>query len=373
MYCKVASKDTNELIQSNIIQQTPFWAWVKQKQGFVPYAFNFEANELLPFAENYRDTITDDILILLQYISFDQYIAYVPYGPERGPRMENYGKLLEELSEVLRSFLPPGCVLIRYDLPWKNTWGNEEDYYDENNDWIGPPGVKSQEMRVNFNTKKWNLFKSPTDILPSNTFFLDLTKTNDDLLARMKPKTRYNIRLSERKGVHVKRYSMEFVDQWYRLYRETSLRNGIALHPKEYFTSVLASQYAGVNSSTQVHLLMADYGKKHLAAMFLILSKNRGTYLYGASSNQNRNVMAAYALQWEAIQLAKKYGCTEYDLFGTAPNSNPGHPMHGLYRFKSGFGGKVFHRMGCWDYPINNEKYEIIKSHEFARKGYYIN
>jgi lipid II:glycine glycyltransferase (peptidoglycan interpeptide bridge formation enzyme) len=78
-------------------------------------------------------------------------------------------------------------------------------------------------------------------------------------------------------------------------------------------------------------------------------------------------------LQWEAIQLAKKYGCTEYDLFGTAPNSNPGHPMHGLYRFKSGFGGKAFHRMGCWDYPIDIEKYEIIKSHEFARKGYYIN
>jgi lipid II:glycine glycyltransferase (peptidoglycan interpeptide bridge formation enzyme) len=74
--------------------------------------------------------------------------------------------------------------------------------------------------------------------------------------------------------------------------------------------------------------------------------------------------MALYALQWEAICRAKSYGCTEYDMFGVAPYPSPSHPLYGLYRFKTGFGGSILHRMGCWDYPLNHESYDMFRAAE---------
>jgi len=77
-------------------------------------------------------------------------------------------------------------------------------------------------------------------------------------------------------------------------------------------------------------------------------------------------------LQWRAMQLAREKGCTEYDFFGISPDADPAHPMYGLYRFKSGFGGQVFHRMGCWDYPLDKRKYEYYSAMEFQNQSYHI-
>ena len=118
---------------------------------------------------------------------------------------------------------------------------------------------------------------------------------------------------------------------------------------------------------------MADYEGEFLAAMFLVLSNKRATYLYGASSGNRRNLMATYAVQWEGIRRAHEAGCREYDMFGAAPNANSGHPMHGLYRFKSGFGGYFFHRMGCWDYPLNHSQYNSFRAQEVKNQGYHVN
>src|SRR5690606_32467591 len=109
-----------------------------------------------------------------------------------------------------------------------------------------------------------------------------------------------------------------------------------------------------------------------LAAMFLVISAKRGTYLYGASASENRNYMATYALQWRAMEMAKERGCTEYDFFGTAPNPDPSHPMYGLYRFKKGFGGKLYHRMGCGAYALNMEKYSYCSSMACENQRYHL-
>ena len=82
--------------------------------------------------------------------------------------------------------------------------------------------------------------------------------------------------------------------------------------------------------------------------------------------------MSTYALQWEAIKLAKAYGCTEYDMFGVSPNPDPSHPMYGIYRFKKGFGGTIFHQLGCWDYPLDEEKYAVFQAYELSSHGYYL-
>lgn len=373
MPCKILKKDVQDIIASNIVQQTWFWAKIKDRQGFSPIAFEYQATDDLFFPASFGGkNIQDDILVLIRYINDTHCFAYVPYGPEGEPDFENQGVFLEELSEVLREYLPPNCILIRYDLPWENQWANEEDFFNDQGDWIGPPSFKNQEFRVNFNTHNWNLMKSPSDNLPSNTIFLDLEQSKESLLQKMKPKTRYNIRFSEKKGVRVKSYGMEKLDEWYKLYRETAFRNNFILHPKENFRTFLEKQQND-REDVDIRLLMADYEGEYLAAMFLTLSNKRGTYLYGASSGSKRNLMATYAVQWEGIRLAHRAGCEEYDMFGAAPNSNPGHPLFGLYRFKRGFGGDLYHRMGCWDYPLDKEQYMAFRAQEVKNQGYHIN
>ena len=85
----------------------------------------------------------------------------------------------------------------------------------------------------------------------------------------------------------------------------------------------------------------------------------------------SRNVMPTYALQWRAMQISKARKCLEYDKFGIAPNPDTSHPMYGLYKFKQGFGGNIFHQLGCWDYPIDNDKYSYFAACEMKMQGYY--
>jgi lipid II:glycine glycyltransferase (peptidoglycan interpeptide bridge formation enzyme) len=372
MNCFIEEKEIEEIFETKILQQTTFWAKVKNEQGLHPIAFNFEATaDLLSPLKSENTKIENDLLVLIQYVNSNACFAYVPYGPTIQPDFENYGVFLEEFSETLKPYLPKECMFIRYDLPWENQWAKEDDYVDENGYWMGPPPVSSQEFRVNFNTQNWNLHKSPSNILPTNTYFLNLNQPKDDLLMKMKPKTRYNIKLSQRKGVQVKEYGMDMLDVWYEIYKDTAARNGLTLHSKNYFYTLLLQQQNQYDSDVRLSLLMADYNGEFLAAQFLILSKNRGTYLYGASSSNKRHLMASYALQWEAMQIARKNGCTEYDMFGTAPNASSTHPLHGLYRFKSGFGGELFHRMGCWDYPLIENDYLAFKALEVNNQKYH--
>ena len=93
-------------------------------------------------------------------------------------------------------------------------------------------------------------------------------------------------------------------------------------------------------------------------------------YLYGASSDLKRNLMASYVLQLKAIEDAKAYGCINYDLFGIPPNDDPSHPMAGLYRFKTGFGGTIIHRAGSWDYPCRPLIYKAFRMAESSRKRF---
>lgn len=364
MICRLEKKAIAEIKTTHILPQTPFWGRLKSKQGFKPYGFELTVSkDLLYNTENTSKSIKDDILILIKYIDSKHCFAYVPYGPKLEPDFENHGVFLEHLSEVLKPQLPTNCIFIRYDLMWQNQWAVDEEYFDETGNWIGPPQSQVQEFRVNFKTANWNLQKSPNDILPKNTFFLDLTLKEKDLLYNMRYNTRYNIKNAAKKGIQIKEYGIEHIENWYHLYKETALRQQLPLQNKEYFSTILRNQ-DNTKNGVNVKMLMADYDGQFLASMFLVLSNKRGTYLYGASSSQNKNMMASYALQWESLKIAKKWGCSEYDMFGSAPNLNQKHPLRGIHIYKKGFGGNLFHRMGCWDYPYNHKIYELYKMHE---------
>ena len=373
MIAELIDKDYKEIYKTSIIQQTAYWSQVKKLQGYQSKAFNFKVKNTDLFTDTQDESFfVGDLLIILQALDQDHCLAYVPYGPEIEPSEENQGYFLEQLSESLRTYLPQNCILIRYDLAWESLWSKDDDCYDIHGNWIGVPEKRIQEIRLNYTTEHWNLRKANTDILPSNTIFIDLNKQEDKLLGHMKPKTRYNINLSKRKGVQIRSLGLESLDIWYELYRQTAQRNRFFLHDINYFRIVLSARANDTQSPADVFLLVAEVDNTPLAAMFLVLTAKRGTYLYGASATANRNYMATYALQWKAMQLAKENGCTEYDFFGVSPVADPAHPMHGLYRFKSGFGGKVHHRMGCWDYPLDKNKYSIYSSMEFKNQSYHL-
>jgi lipid II:glycine glycyltransferase (peptidoglycan interpeptide bridge formation enzyme) len=373
MRLSLERKSTQYLERTSILQQTAFWSELKEKQGLETRAFDIKIKSGDLFnscAEN--DYYYDDFLILFQNIGNGFNIGYIPYGPTIEPHEEFQGQFLEELSESLKPYLDKKCVMLRYDLLWESPWAKDNSRFN-GGDWIGPPEKQNQELRLNFSTQNWNLKKANTNILPKDTLFINLRYSEKDILNQMKPKTRYNIKLSQRKGVRVRKAHMDDIAIWYELHKETSKRNGIFLDHMEYFKNVLKTDATHTKSPAKVELLIAEFNNKPLAAMFLVYSGNRATYLYGASSSGNRNLMAPYLLQWDAINRARENGCTEYDMFGIAPNCDPSHPLYGLYRFKTGFGGNIFHRMGCWDYPLDNENYDLFQTIEMKSQGYHVN
>lgn len=374
MLSDVYRKDIDELYKTSIVQQTAFWSIVKRKIGQDSIAMNFKSKKSNLYNDVISDsTINSDLLVIIQQVNNTDSIAYVPYGPELEPENEFQGVFLEELSECLRSFLPKNCFMVRYDLYWESFWTRDSSFIDNQYNSFAEPSIKSQEIRFNFNTINWNLRKSETNILPTNTLYLDLQPELNTILERMKPKTRYNIKLSHKKGVTVRTADLNDLNVWYSLYTETANRNGLYLNDIKYFEAILTTEADKTKSPAEVYYLIAEFDNKPLAAMFLILSGNRSSYLYGASSNINRNYMATYALQWFAIRLSKEKGCKEYDMFGISPNNDITHPLYGLYKFKTGFGGEIFHSLGCWDYPFDQEKYNIFRSIERRNQGFHIN
>lgn len=362
MICKLEEKSIEEFKTTNILPQTPFWGRVKRKQGFIPKGFQLTVSKDL-LGSKYNTIEQENLLILVKYVDESNCFAYVPYGPKLEPDYENQGLFLEKLSESIKSLLPHNCIFIRFDLIWENQWANEDEYFDQAGNWIGPPPNQTQEYRLNFSTNNWNLHKSIIDYLPKNTFFLDLNLSEQDLLSNMRYNTRYNIRKAKKIGIQVKAYGIDHIDEWYKLYHETARRHKIAIPDQEYFSAILNNQDNSKKGVT-TKLLMADFDGEFLSSMLLVLSKKRGTYLHGASTATKNNLMASYALQWESICLSKRWGCTEYDMFGSAPNLSQSHPLHGVHIYKKGFGGDLFHRMGCWDYPYNHKLYELYRVQE---------
>ncbi|MGM0431712.1 MAG: lipid II:glycine glycyltransferase FemX [Spirochaetota bacterium] len=365
MYVESSRKPTEQLIPTQVPQQTSFWAAFKQVQGLEASAFDIHSS-------GETDRHTDDMLVVFQHAGDGFHIGYVPYGPTLQPAEGLKGAFLEELSESLRPLLPESCIALRYDLQWESPWAKEDDFFTVDGQWLGPPAKKNQELRLNFSTHHWNLQKSQTDILPADTMFINLQPSEQQILMNMKPKTRYNVRLAARRGVTVRSCGSSCLSQWYELYRQTCQRNHIYLHDMSFFASLFQAAEKTPFAQEGVELLIAESEGDMRAAMFLLYSHGRATYLYGASANSRRNSMASYALQWEAIRRAKRRGCRTYDLFGTAPAPDPSHPMYGLYRFKSGFGGRAFHRMGCWDYPLDERSYALYQTTEMLSRGYHL-
>jgi lipid II:glycine glycyltransferase (peptidoglycan interpeptide bridge formation enzyme) len=188
-----------------------------------------------------------------------------------------------------------------------------------------------------------------------NTVLIDLDAGEDELLGRMKQKTRYNIRLAERKGVQVRLGSQPDFPLLYRMYAETSLRDGFVIRPQDYYECVWSTfMQAGM-----LEPLIAELPGEVLAAIMLFRFGKRAWYLYGMSGDLHREKMPNYLLQWEAICRARAAGCQVYDLWGAPEIFDESDPLWGVFRFKDGFGGQVARYLGAWDLPVNRWMYRL--------------
>lgn len=342
--------------------QSDFWASFKEAQGWkaIRVYGTYNPRQYLPSWTG-GEELGFSCSILTRSFSLPLVgrfsLAYVPMGVELGDSPEiladamAYGRFLSNFSDNLRAFLDKRTICLRFDVP------------------VDLPSLeeRSQYRR----TIPCRL--APDNIQPPDTVLVDLSAPVEEILSRMKSKWRYNIRLAEKKGVEVRRCGAEAIDVFYSLYETTSRRDGIAIHHKGYYQDLLRRSAVGANLENdtnggatssletslhevpaRVDLYVASYRDEPLAAIITLFSGREAVYLYGASSNSHRNLMPAYLLQWRAMQDARAAGCMVYDLYGIPPTDDPEHPMHGLYRFKTGFGGQNVHRPGSVDIPLSS-------------------
>jgi peptidoglycan pentaglycine glycine transferase (the first glycine) len=194
-----------------------------------------------------------------------------------------------------------------------------------------------------------------------NTVLIDLTPGEDVILGRMKQKTRYNLRLAERKGVIIRLGTPADWGLLYRMYAETSLRDGFVIRDENYYRTVWEtfsqrSTAAGTNQP-EIEALIAEVAGEPVAAVVIYRFAGKAWYLSGMSVEAHREKMPNYLLQWEAMRRAKAAGCSVYDLWGAPEHFTENDPLWGVFRFKEGLGGKVVRTLGAWDYPARPALY----------------
>lgn len=261
----------------------------------------------------------------IPYIPFT--IGYVPKGTMLTPRM------IQELKKIGQE---NRCIFIQLEPHI--------------------PRIKNDESRLNRDElRMMNLGLKPSahPLFTRYTFELDLTKSEEELLENMHPKTRYNIRVAQKHGVEIgEDDSDEAFDAYVRLTQETTKRQGFFAHSQEYHR--LMWKTLKTKSSLTAHLLVARYQSKTLVCWIVFVFKDTLYYPYGASSSEHRETMASNLMMWETIRFGKKMGLKTFDMWGAlGPNPDPKDPWYGFHRFKQGYGPTLIEFVGSYDLVIN--------------------
>ena len=371
---KVLPIDSTKRTNNGSFLQTPFWCNFKSRHGWTYRRFLLE---LAYKGGEEAQTLTEEVAVLNRSFAGGRFsIAYIPLFPKlpfdvndvssQNQTIE-FANLLHDIAFALKPELPKNTIAIRFDPDV-----DFEDFYEM--------AAFNKGMKIVSFADKLGLKKNHVDIQPPDTTLVDLTATEEEILARMHSKWRYNIRLAEKKGVVVKRYLgnslnlSQKIDRFYELTKETNARDGNSSHAKEYYLDLIKASASELESGADVpviSLYIAEHEGEEIAAIMTLFSRDEAIYLYGASSNHKRNLMPNHLLQWTAMKDAKAYGSPYYDMYGMPPDGeNENHPMHGLYMFKANFGGRIIHRIGSWDIPLKNI-YNLYSTAEKLRAFWY--
>jgi len=216
------------------------------------------------------------------------------------------------------------------------------------------------EPTFNFQLSTFNfqLFKT-LDVEPSKTLILDLKKSESELLNDMRQKTRYNIKLAEKKGVELVVAGVNRFEDFWQLSNQTSERDNFRLHGREYYYQMIKT------NSNVIKLFFIEYKKRFIATGIFSFFGNTAVYLHGASANFDRNVMAPFFLHWQCIKLAKRQGCCYYDFNGIDETK-----WQGVTRFKKGFNGNIIDYPGTFDLIFDPCWYSIYKMIRKVRRTF---
>jgi len=288
--------------------------------------------------EDSKNQIVASALILRQTLPFKKSWLYSPRGPladfEHPDGRAALNELLQKIQELAKQ---NNAVFFRFD----------------------PPLLQSQ----NIDWKSLHAHHAHAHYQPENTLILDLNQSSEDLLKQMKPKGRYNIKVAQKHEVKIRVSNVKHdIAAFYNLLQQTTSRDQFSGHNQKFYEDMLA-----ILGSQVAKLYLAEYQNKVVAGLITTQFKDTTIYYFGASSNENRNVMAPYLLQWQAIQDAKAAGSKYYDFLGIAPENtdtsahDPTHPWAGVTDFKLKFGGARVDYQPAQEITYQPLWYAIIK------------
>lgn len=306
------------------------WAWgeFKSRWGWSAQRLSFTV------AENSWQPLATAQVLKRKLPNLPYCMLYVPKGPAlnyNDPELR--GRVLQALEKLARK---EKAIFIKIDPEVVYAWGVEQERKSP----VGKQVIHDLRQRG------WQL--SQEQVQFRNTVELDLTLSEEELLAAMKSKTRYNIRLAGRKGILVRPGTPADFPVIAEMYAETAVRDGFTIRPLPYYLDAWQTLYdAGMAMP-----LLAEYEGTAVGAVVLVRFGERTIYMYGASTDRERQRMPNYLLQWEAIRWAKTQGSKIYDFWGAPNEFVESDPLWGVWRFKDGFQGDVVWHIGAWDYPV---------------------
>lgn len=322
--------------------QTWEWAQVKAKYGWMPMPQVWRDDGGKPVAA----AMVLRRIIPVRGFAKRMNVLYVPKGP-----LLDWGdvplrkRVLDDLQVLTKQH---GGIFIKIDPDValaKGIPGSEGGVEDKSGQ-----GVISELKRSGW------LFSSD-QIQFRNTVMIDLSPSEEDILRRMKQKTRYNVRLAAKKGVTVRIGTNDDLPMLFKIFAETSVRDGFVIRGEGYYRLVWETYME--SSDPHAEPLIAEVNGEIVAALFLFWFAGRAYYFHGMSREEHREKMPNYLLQWEAIRRAKGAGCSVYDLWGAPDNFDENTRMWGVFRFKEGLGGEVLRTLGAWDYPSSLLLYKL--------------
>jgi peptidoglycan pentaglycine glycine transferase (the first glycine) len=343
--------------------QTYEWGQVKAAYGWQPYYLVWDDAGffvLSDFSAFQTSTLKAAVLVLKRTVPTPGLAARlcVLYAP-KGPLLDWNDQPLRTrvLDDLQRFARQQGAIFLKLDpdvVLGTGVPGTEAESTE--------PG--GEAVREELSRRGWRF--SSDQIQFRNTVLVEVgTSTEEEILARMKQKTRYNARLGPKKGVSVRVGNQDDWPMLYKMYAETSVRDGFVIRDEAYYRKVWGlfdnsildtrtsnSEYR-VSNIPLAQPLIAEVDGEPVAAVFLFAFAGRAYYVYGMSREAHREKMPTYLLQWEAMKWAKARGCATYDLWGAPEVFDERDSMWGVFRFKDGLGGQVVRTLGAWDYAPN--------------------
>jgi peptidoglycan pentaglycine glycine transferase (the first glycine) len=339
--------------------QTWEWSQIKSEAGWQAIPCIWEMDGSLRDSRNLSGVQPGAAAMVLQRtilvkgIETSLRIQYVPKGPLLDwSNTALRRRVLNDLSAIAHK---SGAIFIKIDPNVPLGLGI-----------VGEPGGQDKPVgqEVLHDMKSYGWVFSPDQIQFRNTVWVDLASPEEDILRRMKQKTRYNIHLAERKGVRIRPGDEADFSLLYRMYAETSIRDGFVIRDENYYGRVWKTFLDNLREKREISLpaaqpLIAEIEGEGVAAIVPVRFAKTAWYLYGMSRELHREKMPSYLLQWEAMRWAKRSGCLVYDLWGAPDEFDEKDSMWGVFRFKEGLGGQVVRTIGAWDLPLRPLFYRI--------------